>query len=225
MAEAKENYEYNVVEGDSLNKIADKHGISPTVDGARKLWEHEKNKTLHSDANRHGSKIKRQLHVGNNKYDKYDHSRYAPGYRGYDKPDQIILYAGEKIWIPETSRERHEITDDELIYGFTPEHGKKYELVFPVYEIIIELDEGEYDDADKYTLYGYDKDNKNNIIYKKILTIGNDAIKEEGAYPKFEFVGTPTNLLYSLEAKLAKPINDEDGEIIKQYYVFENRIY
>jgi hypothetical protein len=225
MAITKDKYQYSVVQGDSLVKIADKHGLTPALDWARKIWSDEKNKQLHTNATMNGNKRKRQVHDGNNKYIVYEPSKFTPGNREYDKPDQIILYAGEKVWIPETKREHHEITDDELINGFVPEFGKKYELVFPVYEIIIELEEDEYEDADKYTLCGFKKENTSNALYKKTVTIGNDAIKEEGAYPKFRFVGTPTNLLYSLECVPSKPITDDDGKTITKYFVFENRRY
>ena len=224
MAIENSNYEYTIEEGDSLTRIAEKHGLKPTTDWARRIWEDNKNSELYIEADMHGKKVKRQLHLGGNHYEPYEHFRYRPGYDGYDDPHRIIVYVGEKIWIPEAKRIRHELTDEELIEGFQPEHGKKYELVFPVFEIVVELEEDEYNDGDKFTLCGYDKDNKENIIYKKTLIMKDDAIKKEGAYPRFKFVGTPRKLLYSLECTPEKPLT-KDGESIEKYFIFEDRNY
>jgi hypothetical protein len=210
----KGNTEYTVVNGDSLVKIARSHGMSSAVDGARRIWQDKKNESLHSQATMSGRKVNRQIHVGGDKYEKYEHSKFAPGYRGYDKPDQIILYAGEKIWIPDTERIRHEITDDELLNGFIPEHGKKYELVFPAIRVLFNTENVSYADDDKYTLYGYD-DNEQ-MTFKKTLTVKKDKI-QNGDLIQLIFNGTPRKLRYTLEVE---PEPDENGkkQEIKQLF-------
>ena len=87
--------------------------------------------------------------------------------------------------------------------------------------LTVELEEDECNDGDKFTLYGY---KKGKIMYKNTLTMKDDAIKNKGKYPRFKFVGTPTDLLYSLEHIPEKPITI-DGKTIKKYFVFEKRDY
>ncbi|MCL1864195.1 MAG: LysM peptidoglycan-binding domain-containing protein [Spirochaetes bacterium] len=198
MAIEESEYYYTVVNGDSLTKIADKHGLKPVRDWARKIWEESKNSELYIEADKFGKKAKRQLHIGSNHYEVYDHSRYAPSYRGYDDPHQIILYAGEKIWIPakgERERIRHEMTDDELINGFVPEFGKRYELIFPAIKVQVFTADEKYIKDDKYTLYGYD--DKGDLIYKRSLTVKEDGVDNNGI-KELEFNATPRNLKYTL---------------------------
>ena len=227
MAIEQTEYYYKILETDSLTRIADKHGLKPTIEWARKIWEDDKNKWMHTESDRYGKRSTRWLHIGNNKYERYDHSRYMPGYRGYEDPHQIIFYGGEKIWIPkkdDSDRIRHILTDEELLEGFKPEHGKKYELVFPVFIAEVKLEEDKCKDGDKFTLYGYDENDKENIIYKKTLTMKDDAIKEEGKYPRFKFVATPTKLLYSLECTPTNPVVI-NGERVDKYFIFEDEKY
>jgi hypothetical protein len=138
MAIDRDDYEYNVVEGDSLRKIAQKHGLDPLA-GARRIWEYTWEKRGYSDdANMHGKTVHRKLHMGNNRYVNYDHSRWGdPGYKGYNDPHQIILYSGETVWIP--PRE-YEISDEELINGFVPDTCKRYKLKFPVFAVRLDLE-------------------------------------------------------------------------------------
>ncbi|MCL1865659.1 MAG: hypothetical protein FWF73_07605 [Spirochaetes bacterium] len=192
-------YYYTVVDGDSLTRIADKHGLKPTIDWARKIWEDSKNSWMHTESNKYGSKSKRQLHIGNNRYELYDHLRYEPGYGGYEDLHQIILYSGEKIWIPERvegERIRHEITDDELINGFRPEFGRRYLLVFPAIKLQLDMEDGTYSEDDKYTLYGYD--DKDELIYKRTLTVKEDS-EDNNGIKELVFNATPTCLKYTLE--------------------------
>ena len=195
----KSDYEYTVEEGDSLIRIAEKHGFKPITDWARKIWEDSKNEGLYVNANMHGKKVKRQLHLGSNHYEPYDHFRYGPSYRGYDNPSQIILYAGEKIWIPHaesTDRIIHEMTDDELINGFVPEFGKRYELIFPAMKVKVHTFEDRSSDNDKYTLYGYD--DKGELIYKKSLIVKEDS-EDNNGIKELIFNATPKCLKYTLE--------------------------
>jgi len=199
MAIENSQYYYKILETDSLTRIADKHGLSPTIEWARKIWEDSKNSWMHTESDKYGRKAKRQIHVGNNRYEIYDHSRYGPGYKGYDDPHQIIFYEGEKIWIPERvegERIRHDITDDELINGFRPEHGKRYLLVFPAIKVQLDMKDGTYSEDDKYTLTGYD--DKGELIYKKSLIVKEDSEVKNGI-KELVFSATPTCLKYTLE--------------------------
>ena len=199
MAIEESEYYYKILETDSLTRIADKHGLSPTIEWARKIWEDEKNKWMHTESDKYGNKSKRQIHVGNNKYAIYDPAKYGPGYRGYEDPHQIIFYAGEKIWIPaknETEREIHHMSDDELINGFVPEFGKKYRLIFPAIKVQLAMKDERYSEYDKYTLYGHDA--KGELIYERSLVVRDDAVDNDGI-KELEFFATPTCLKYTLE--------------------------
>ena len=199
MAITEREYYYKILETDSLKRIADKHGLSPTIEWARKIWEDSNNKWMHTESDKYGKKAKRQIHIGNNKYAIYDPSQYKPNYRGYDDPHQIIFYEGEKIWIPKedsTDRIIYDISDDELINGFVPEFGKKYRLIFPAIKVRIHQNKKISSNNDKYTLYGYD--NKGELVYKKTLTVKDDAVDNNGIY-ELEFNGTPSNLKYNIE--------------------------
>jgi hypothetical protein len=199
MAIEQSEYYYKILETDSLTIIADKHGLTPVKEWARKIWEDEKNLWMHTESDRYGKKSTRYLHIGNNKYERYDHSRYQEGYRGYDDPHQIIFYEGEKLWIPakeETERIIHEMTDDELINGFVPEFGKKYRLIFPAMKVQLAMEDGTYSEDDKYTLYGYD--NKGELIYKRTLVIKDDAV-DNGGIKELIFQATPKCLKYTLD--------------------------
>ena len=210
MAIDKSDYEYKVIEGDSLTRIADKHGLKPVKEWGRKIWEDSNNAWMHTESDKYGKKSKRQLHIGNNKYAVYDHSLYGTGYIGYDDPHQIILYPGEKIWIPKTElteRIIHYITDDELINGFRPEHGKRYRLIFPAMKLRIELKSGTYSEDNKYTLTGYD--NNGELIYNKSLVVKEKAIDNNGT-KELIFQATPTCLKYTLE--LTTPADDKNKE-------------
>ena len=199
MAIESREYYYKILETDSLTRIAAKHGLTPTIEWARKIWEDSNNAWMHTESDKYGKKAKRQIHIGNNKYAIYDPSKYGPGYRGYEDPHQIIFYEGEKIWIPKedsTDRIIHEMTDDELINGFKPEFGKRYRLIFPAMKVKIGLEDGTYSEDDKYTLYGYDANGE--LIYKRSLIVKDDSIDNNGV-KEFEFNATPRNLKYTLE--------------------------
>ena len=59
MAIDKSDYEYTIEEGDSLIKIAERHGLKPITDWARKIWEDNRNLDLYIEADMHGKKVKR----------------------------------------------------------------------------------------------------------------------------------------------------------------------
>ena len=222
MAIEKSEYYYTIEKEDSLTRIADKHGLKPIKDWARKIWEDSKNSELYIEADMHGKKVKRQLHLGSNYYEPYNHLRYMPGYRGYDDPHQIILYSGEKIWIPNKGdRERivHEMTDDELINGFVPEFGKRYRLIFPAMKLRLLMIDRTYSNDDKYTLYGYN--DKNELIYRKSLIVKDDSIDNNGI-KELIFQATPKNLLYTLEIDEGE---DNDGEKGSKYLLYQKIKY
>ena len=199
MAIESREYYYKILETDSLTRIAAKHGLEPTIEWARKIWEDENNSWMHTESDKYGKKAKRQIHIGNNKYAIYDPSKYGPGYRGYEDPHQIIFYEGEKIWIPKedsTDRIIHEMTDDELINGFRPEFGKRYRLIFPAIKVRVHAIEDISSDDDKYTLYGYD-DNRE-LIYKRSLLVKEDGVDNNGI-KELIFQATPKCLKYNLE--------------------------
>ena len=198
MGETKENYNYTVVNGESLVSIAEKHDLQPAIAWARKIWLDEKNASLHKTGKMNGKNVKRQIHLGNDRYEDYDHSKFAAGYRGYELPNQIILYSGEKLWIPEVSRILHFVTDEEILKGFTPEYGKKYELIFPAIRVRFDKEYKSYDDGDKYTLSGYDENKRE--IYKKTLTVGSDKIEKDGV-TQIIFRATPRSLKYAMTAE------------------------
>ncbi|MCP4137538.1 MAG: hypothetical protein GY754_41610 [bacterium] len=226
MGISKRDYEYKVVKSDSLTRIAKKHGMEPTEVWARRIWQDSKNQKLHTDADMYGKKVKRQLHLGENKYRAYDHDNdWKQASRAFEDPHQIILYAGEKIWISKPERELHELTDDELMNGYVPEQGKKLDLIIPSMEFEIELNEKEYSEDDIYTLYGYKKNNKTTFIYKKTLSAKEDLIEEDEQFPRLKFIGTPRGLLYSLELQLGEAITDENGDEIDKYFIFEDRTF
>lgn len=216
---AKGNLQYTVVDGDSLVKIANKHGMPSPVESARKIWQDQKNESLHAKANMSGRTVNRQLHVGGNKYQKYDHSKFAAGYRGYDQPDQIILYTGEKIWIPDTEWIRHEITDDELINGFVPDYGKKYELVYPAYKVLVEKENLDEDADCEFTLTGK---KGNEVKYQKTLNIKNNT--DDKPYLEVIFQMTPRGLLYSLDCEQNGAV-DKEGNKLGKYNVFTDVPY
>ncbi|MCP4132567.1 MAG: hypothetical protein GY754_16475 [bacterium] len=67
---------------------------------------------------------------------------YSPG--SSKNAYHLIIYSGEKIWIPDETKKtseriRHELTDDELFNGFLPPDtdpfDSKYLLVFPVFQV------------------------------------------------------------------------------------------
>ncbi|MCL1864201.1 MAG: hypothetical protein FWF73_00120 [Spirochaetes bacterium] len=199
MAIENREYYYKILETDSLTRIADKHGLTPPIEWARKIWEDEKNKWMHTESDKYGKKAKRQIHIGNNKYAIYEPSKFGPGYRGYEDPHQIIFYEGEKIWIPKedsTDRIIHDMSDDELINGFRPEFGKKYRLIFPAMKVIVNTSKEISSDSDKYTLSGYD--DKGELIYKRSLVVKEDGVDNNGI-KELEFQATPTCLRYNLE--------------------------
>ena len=213
MAIDKSDYEYTVVDGDSLTRIAEKHGLTPVTDWARKIWEDSNNTWMHTESDKYGKKAKRQIHIGNNKYAVYDPSLYGLGYIGYEDPHQIILYAGEKIWIPKTEltdRIIHEMTDDDLINGFRPEHGKRYRLIFPAMKVRLEMEAGTYSENEKYTLYGHD--DKGELIYKKSLVVKDDG-EDNNGIKELVFSATPKCLKYTLEVTLPADAKNKDGKV------------
>jgi hypothetical protein len=214
MAIENREYYYRILETDSLTRIADKHGLSPTIEWARKIWEDSNNTWMHTESDKYGKKAKRQIHIGNNKYAIYDPAKYGPTYRGYEDPHQIIFYEGEKIWIPKedsTDRIIHEITDDELINGFRPEHGKRYRLIFPAMKLRIEMETGTYSENDKYTLSGYDENGE--LIYKKSLVVKEKAIDNNGI-KELIFQATPKSLKYKLEVTLPADGKNKEKTVV-----------
>ncbi|MCL1864930.1 MAG: hypothetical protein FWF73_03875 [Spirochaetes bacterium] len=162
-------YYYKILEEDSLARIADKHGLKPPIEWARKILEDSNNSWMHTESDKYGKKVKRQIHIGNHKYAIYDSSKYGPGYRGYEDPHQIIFYAGEKIWIPKE---------------------------VPTMKVRLAMEAGTYSEDEKYTLSGYDDNGE--LIYRKSLIVKEDAIDNNGI-KELIFQATPRNLKYTLE--------------------------
>ncbi|MCP4135194.1 MAG: hypothetical protein GY754_29775 [bacterium] len=229
MAITKRDYYYTVEYGDSLTIISEKHDM-PQITGARKIWDNEKNENMHSKAVMPNKReVKRQLHLGGNRYRDYSHKQYKEKEeRDYKRPDQVILYTNEKIWIPgeEEKKEeekdasndliKREITKDEMTNGLSPKPDKKYELIFPSITVRLDMDINESSvQDDKYTLYGV-KIESNNVekqYYKKTLNV-TDAVDNDGI-SELHFIGTAKNLLYSLEL--------DNGD--EKKFLFEKRTY
>ena len=220
MTIAKREYMYMVVNGDSLVTIAQKHDMISFI---RIIWEHANNSNLHSQAKMEDRKeVARQLHLGRNQYKDYDHSRWNDStYRGSVMPDQIILYAGEQIFIPDEKKNenkvRRELTDAELHDGFITKPGDEYELILPELNIHINLDLDENEDNVKeevYTLYSNDlkKTYKKTIKVKEYFEEGNTVID-------LRFIGTPRDIKYTLELDPG-PNSDMD-----KYDVYSNIKY
>ncbi len=122
----------------------------------------------------------------------------------------------EKKEEEDTEWVRHEITDEELLHGFTPDPRKKYELVFPVFDAKRDKKDIRSDKC-KFILFSTDDKKR----YKQTLTI-DDNKSEDDRYVVLHFVGTPKNLKYTLEVQSDE---DEEGKKVNNYYIFEDKPY
>jgi hypothetical protein len=222
MAIEDRDYEYEIVTSDSLIEIAKKHGFTPDQKWARKIWEDSRNEGLYTDATMNdGTSVKRQLHLGNNRYREYVHGNdWNPQNSAYKNPGQIILYAGEKIWIPpeeeeeETPDERklYELKDEDLVNGFTPETGKPYKLVFPSLTLKLEIDPSAAGSVgDKYILTSTDDD----VWYNKTLVVKETKVDKVG-FIELQYIGIRSDLNYTLK------VEPESGD---PYTLFKNVSY
>ena len=236
MAISEREYNYRVTENDNLLKIAQKHGMENLADAARKIWEDERNKSLHKEAKRNGNKAKRQIIDKEGVENDFDVVKYRrkESKSGYDDPSIIVLYKDEVIWIPnekktnkkeEAKEERieHKIKDEELKKGFKPDQiDGKYKLIFPVMKILIEKEEKEKNKDFDLILTGENSSGKEE--YRKKLTNKDDKAVGESPYFELYFQMTPKDLLYTLVCK-PKDAKDKDGKKITQYTIFEKQPY
>jgi hypothetical protein len=221
------NYQYTIIKNDSLTIIAQKHGLMPIIEQARRIWQDHKNANMYTYGLMNGRKVRRQLHMGNNKYEGYNHQKFSAGYRGYDDPHQIILYEGEILWIPEVEGQDissndngnilHKVTHNDLISELSLFSHKKYNLVIPYY--IVKMPKEEVNESDKFVLIG--KNEKGNILYKETLNMRTDKI-ENDPYIELHFYATPQNLFYTLDIL---PGPDDNGNSQDAYTIVDNQSY
>ena len=210
MAIEKQEYYYTVESGDNLVKIAEKHGLYPELEWAQKIWESNENGKDHDKYNLHeegempnGEIVKRQVHIGDNKYNDYNHYNFLL-HTGisWQKPQSIILYSGEKIWIPkdiiktdDENVEVIELTDNDLRDGVSIKPGfDEHILIVPAINLRIDREFEEVFENEKYTLSSSDYEN----YYKKTLIIKDDGEDIGGMY-QFRLAGIRKDLKYNLE--------------------------
>jgi hypothetical protein len=121
---------------------------------------------------------------------------------------------------PDKEWKEHLLTDEEIkSRKWIPDDYRKNWKVFAP---AMKLHPIDYQEDDKYTLYGYEPHNKNKIIYEKTVTIKNDEIKEDDKESTLYFLGAPRGLKYKLEID---PAPDSDGKKREKYTVFEDKGY
>jgi len=160
--------------------------------------------------------------IGTPVADYWDNTRKRYHAKPWPNEGFLIVYMGEKIWIPDEKSKkdiniiRREITSKELHYGIETKSNTEYELICPAFRFQLRFNFEEVK-KDKYILYSSDLD----TYYKKTLIVENDVVRN-GDKLFLYFQGIDKNVRYTLDVE---PGPDENGNKPNKITIFKDKTY